>query len=126
MLRIISSLVFYQNKKENPALTHLSSEAFEQKIQQGTGILLDVRTMPEYRQAHIQGSQLMDFYDAGFAEQLLQIDPDETILLYCRTGHRSRIAGEFLVKNGYHKVINLQHGIVEWYAKGLPLQFDSQ
>lgn len=123
---ILSSLVFYQSKQEQPALTHLDSEAFEQKIQQGTGILLDVRTMPEYRQAHIEGSLLLDFYDAGFAEQLLQIDPDKTILIYCRTGHRSRIAGEFLVKNGYHHVINLQHGIVEWYAKGLPLQWDNQ
>ncbi len=113
-----------KNDIEKTELSHVSSEEFFELIQSGNGILLDVRTAPEYVQAHIDGAQLLDFYENGFAEKLLQLDPAVTILLYCRTGHRSRITGEFLVENGYPSVINLKYGIVEWYARGLPLQFE--
>lgn len=125
MIFIQTSLIFYNQESNTQALQHLSSEDFKQFIQTGQGTLVDVRTAPEYMQAHIDGSHLIDFYATGFTEKLLQMDPEQTILIYCRTGHRSRITGEFLIKNGFKSVINLKNGIVEWYSKGFPLEFDS-
>ena len=76
-------------------------------------ILLDVRTEEEYMQLHIPGAVLIpddEIRDRALTELP---DKDQLILVYCRSGRRSKIAAESLVGLGYTNVKEFG-GIIDW------------
>ena len=76
-------------------------------------IIIDARTQEEYDQGHIPGAILIPEYDiADRAEKELP-DKNQLILVYCRSGRRSKIAAEELVKLGYTNVKEFG-GIIDW------------
>ena len=76
-------------------------------------IIIDARTQEEYDQGHIPGAILIPEYEiADRAEKELP-DKDQLILVYCRSGRRSKIAAEELVKLGYTSVKEFG-GIIDW------------
>ena len=76
-------------------------------------IIIDARTQEEYDQGHIPGAILIPEYEiADRAEQELP-DKAQLILVYCRSGRRSKIAAEELVKLGYTNVKEFG-GIIDW------------
>ena len=76
-------------------------------------IIIDARTQEEYDQGYIPGAILIPEYDiADRAEKELP-DKDQLILVYCRSGRRSKIAAEELVKLGYTNVKEFG-GIIDW------------
>ena len=76
-------------------------------------IIIDARTQEEYDQGHIPGAILIPEYEiADRAEKELP-DKDQLILVYCRSGRRSKIASEELVKLGYTNVKEFG-GIIDW------------
>ena len=67
-------------------------------------ILLDTRTREEYDQSHIPGALLIPHTEiAERAEEELP-DKDQLILVYCRSGNRSKQASEVLAELGYTNV----------------------
>ena len=67
-------------------------------------IILDAREQHEYDEGHIPGAVLIPYGEiADRAEKELP-DKDQLILVYCRSGRRSKIAAEELVKLGYTNV----------------------
>ena len=75
--------------------------------------IIDARTQEEYDQGHIPGAILIPEYEiADRAEKELS-DKDQLILVYCRSGRRSKIAAEELVKLGYTNVKEFG-GIIDW------------
>ena len=76
-------------------------------------IIIDARTQSEYDERHIPGAILIPEYEiADRAEKELP-DKDQLILVYCRSGRRSKIAAEELVKLGYTNVKEFG-GIIDW------------
>ena len=76
-------------------------------------IIIDARTQEEYDEGHIPGAILIPEYEiADRAEKDLP-DKDQLILVYCRSGRRSKIAAEELVKLGYTNVKEFG-GIIDW------------
>ena len=76
-------------------------------------VIIDARTQEEYDQGHIPGAILIPEYEiADRAEKELP-DKDKLILVYCRSGRRSKIAAEELVKLGYTNVKEFG-GIIDW------------
>ena len=76
-------------------------------------VIIDARTQEEYNQGHIPGAILIPEYEiADRAEKELP-DKDQLILVYCRSGRRSKIAAEELVKLGYTNVKEFG-GIIDW------------
>lgn len=76
-------------------------------------IVLDVRTPEEYGQGHIEGALLLPNYDLeNLAESKLP-DKDAKILIYCRSGSRSRSASKVLIDMGYTMVYDFG-GINDW------------
>ena len=76
-------------------------------------IILDVRTEEEFAEGHIKDAILIPDYEiASKAEEILK-DKNQLILVYCRSGRRSKIAAEALVNLGY---INVKEfgGIIDW------------
>ena len=79
-------------------------------------IIIDARTQEEYDEGHIPGAILIPEYEiADRAEKELP-DKDQLILVYCRSGRRSKIAAEELVKLGYTNVKEFG-GIIDWEYK---------
>ena len=76
-------------------------------------IIIDARTQEEYDEGHIPGAILIPYGEiADRAEKELP-DKNQLILVYCRSGRRSKIAAEELVKLGYTNVKEFG-GIIDW------------
>lgn len=76
-------------------------------------VIIDARTEEEFAEGHIENAILIPEYEiAARAEKELP-DKEQLILVYCRSGRRSKIASEELVKLGY---INVKEfgGIIDW------------
>jgi rhodanese-related sulfurtransferase len=81
-------------------------------------VILDVRTLDEYNSGHIENASMLDFYNESFADDLDQLDKDDTYLVYCRTDNRSRSATDIMVELGFKDVYNMLGGIVQWNEDG--------
>ena len=76
-------------------------------------IILDTREQYEYDEGHIPGAILIPYTEIeNKAEEMLP-DKDALILVYCRSGRRSKIAAESLSKLGYTNVKEFG-GIIDW------------
>jgi rhodanese-related sulfurtransferase len=54
--------------------------------------VIDVRTPDEFAAGHVEGAELIDIKDAGFADRISALDPATTYVVYCRSGNRSATA----------------------------------
>lgn len=76
-------------------------------------ILLDVRTQLEYDEGHIPGAMLLPDYEVSEKAEELLPDKDQLILVYCRSGNRSKSASRALAELGYTNVKEFG-GIQDW------------
>ena len=76
-------------------------------------IIIDARTQEEYDQGHIPGAIMIPEYEIVDRAEKELPDKDQLILVYCRSGRRSKIAAEELVKLGYTNVKEFG-GIIDW------------
>ena len=76
-------------------------------------LILDVRTQAEYDEGHIPGAVLLPNERIGQERPELLADLHQEILLYCRSGNRSRQAANKLVALGYTNVHDFG-GIINW------------
>tara|TARA_B100000989_G_scaffold13731_1_gene9185 strand:+ start:45 stop:425 length:381 start_codon:yes stop_codon:yes gene_type:complete len=74
--------------------------------------LIDVRTIDEFNLNRLENSINIDFYDSVFLERFEKFNKEDNILLYCRSGRRSLIGAEILVKNGYNNIYDLKGGVI--------------
>ena len=91
---------------------------FEKVISQPDVVLLDVRTSEEYAEKHLKNAIQIDVKQSSFRDECLKRLPaGKTIAVYCRTGFRSKSAGNILVEEGFN-VINMRGGITAWMEAG--------
>lgn len=76
-------------------------------------IILDVRTDEEYAEGHIPGSVLIPDYEIRERAEEELPDRDRLILVYCRSGNRSKTASAILAELGYTNVVEFG-GIRSW------------
>ena len=76
-------------------------------------IILDVRTAQEYSEKHIPGAINIANESIGTEDIPELPDKDQLILVYCRSGNRSKQASEKLVKLGYTNIVEIG-GINSW------------
>ena len=76
-------------------------------------IILDVRTQEEYDQGHIPGAIVISHEEIAEKAEEVLTDKDQLILVYCRSGRRSKIASEALVELGYTNIKEFG-GISDW------------
>ena len=76
-------------------------------------IILDVRTQEEYETAHISGAICIPNETIGTGDIPELPDKDQLILVYCRSGNRSKQASEKLAKQGYTNIVEFG-GINSW------------
>ena len=88
-------------------------EAVTMMAQESGYIILDVRRADEYAAGHIPNAINVANEDIGTAEIAQLPDKDQLILVYCRSGRRSKEAAEKLVKLGYTNIVEFG-GILDW------------
>jgi rhodanese-related sulfurtransferase len=91
----------------------ISAEKAKSMMDEGNVILIDVRTSSEYDEGHIEGALLLPNENIGTTQPSLLPDKDAVILVYCRSGNRSKQASDKLVAMGYTKVYDFG-GIIDW------------
>lgn len=102
-----------KNKKEN-SYQRISPEEAKGLMDNEVGyIILDVRTEEEYAAGHIAGAILIPDYEIAEKAESMLSDKDQLILVYCRSGRRSKNAAEALVSLGYTNVKEFG-GIIDW------------
>jgi rhodanese-related sulfurtransferase len=83
--------------------------------------IIDVRTPEEYNGGHIENTVNVNYNSGNFSDEISRFDKDRTYLIYCRTGARSAGARDIMKELGFQKIYNMDGGITDWIAKGLPL-----
>lgn len=77
--------------------------------------LLDVRRPDEFAEGHLPNAVNIDVEDPLFDEKVKNMfPPDSKLAVYCRSGRRSALASEKLVKDGYKGGVDLGGGILGW------------
>lgn len=92
----------------------VSAIEFKKLIETNEYILVDVRTVNEYKQAHIKGSVNIDWYNRTFEVEIQKLDKTKPILIYCRSGNRTSKTKFAMLGMGFQKVYNLKHGVNDW------------
>lgn len=82
--------------------------------------LIDVREIVEWEDARLPDT--VNIPMSEFQARMDEIENDTPIVLVCRSGARSNMAGEFLVANGYDNVFNLLEGTMGWQRRDLPTE----
>ena len=88
-------------------------EAVNMMAQETGYIILDVRRPDEFAAGHIPNAINVPNETIGTAEILELPDKDQLIMVYCRSGRRSKEASEKLVKLGYTNIVEFG-GILDW------------
>ena len=91
----------------------LTPEEAKEMMENEDVIVVDVRTEEEFRQGHIEGAILIPDYDLDKLAAEKLPDKEATILLYCRSGNRSKLSANLLIGMGYQNVYDFG-GIIDW------------
>ena len=76
-------------------------------------VILDTRTEEEYETGHIPGAIVISHEQIKEKAEQVLTDNDQLILVYCRSGRRSKLAAQDLVDLGYTNVKEFG-GIIDW------------
>ena len=116
LLAMILLTACAQNKEKDREAVSMNITAEEAKriMDNEEGyVILDVRTQEEYDEGHIPGAVLISHEEIAEKAEDVLTDKDQLILVYCRSGRRSKIASEALVELGYTNIKEFG-GILDW------------
>ena len=99
--------------KDNEYMQITQEEAKNIMDTQTGYVILDVRTDEEFSTGHIPGAILIPDYEIGKRAESELTDKDQLILVYCRSGNRSKNAAKELASMGYTNVKEFG-GITNW------------
>ena len=118
---LLSALMFTgctgtSNNQPNTYRQISMDEAVTMMAQETGYIILDVRRADEFAAGHIPGAINVANETIGKAEIPELPDKNQLIMVYCRSGRRSKEAAEKLVKLGYTNIVEFG-GILDWKGK---------
>ena len=117
LLLAVMMLTAYGQDKENnqgAVYVNITAEEAKQIMDSEEGyIILDVRTQEEYDEGHILGAIVISHEEIAEKAEDVLTDKEQLILVYCRSGRRSKIAAEALVELGYTNIKEFG-GIIDW------------
>ena len=101
------------NTQEAVYMNITAQEAKEIMDREEGYVILDTRAQEEYDEGHIPGAILIPHDEILQKAESLLTDKDQLILVYCRSGRRSKLAAEDLQKLGYTNIKEFG-GIIDW------------
>ena len=101
-------------EKSSPTFHQISQEEAKEMMAKDDGhVVIDVRRQDEYDAGHIPGAILIPNESIGSERPEALPDPEQIILIYCRSGNRSKQAAQKLADLGYTNVYEFG-GIITW------------
>ena len=102
------------NQNPPPSYREISMDEAVKMMEEETGyIILDVRTAEEFKEKHIPGAINVPNESIGTEDITELPDKNQLILVYCRSGRRSKEAAKKLVNLGYTNIVEFG-GIIDW------------
>lgn len=102
------------HKEQEAVYVNITAQEAKQIMDSQEGyIILDVRTQEEYEEGHIPGAILIPHTQIEARAEQVLADKRQLILVYCRSGRRSKLAAEDLVELGYTNIKEFG-GIIDW------------
>jgi molybdopterin/thiamine biosynthesis adenylyltransferase/rhodanese-related sulfurtransferase len=107
---------------ELTAVREIDVEAARELVERDGVALVDVREPAEWSEGHIHGAVLVP--RGSIEERIGSVVPDRSrpVALYCASGRRSALAARTLHDLGYTDVVSVAGGIVDWKARGYPVE----
>ena len=103
-----------KDKKQEAVYVNIMAEEAKKIMDNQEGyVILDTRTQAEFDEGHIPGAILIPHDEITEKAETLLTDKSQLILVYCRSGRRSKLAAEDLVKLGYTNIKEFG-GIIDW------------
>ncbi len=101
----------------------LAPQAFVDKLKEKPEAqLLDIRTSEELAETgKIEGALHMDFYANDFKTKLLELNKEQAVFVYCRSGGRSGKSAKMLKNAGFKEVYDLEGGMTKWTKESKPV-----
>ena len=116
---IILSITFFGCKESSAQQSKLvEPEEMIEVLTSKDVHLVDVRTAREFNQGFIENAINIDFSSPNFQAELEKLDSTKPIVVYCRSGRRSGISTNNLVKAGFTEIYDLKNGIINWQRQG--------
>lgn len=111
---VIDNSTLVEEKEEKIVYQQITAEEAKSIMDSGEdNVILDVREQYEYDEGHIWGAILIPYTEIEKEAEKVLPDKDKQILVYCRSGRRSKIASESLSELGYTNVKEFG-GIIDW------------
>ena len=102
------------SSNEMKSYTKISQDEAKKMMEKDDGhVIVDVRREDEYASGHIPGAVLIPNESIETEKPAELPDPDQIILVYCRSGNRSAQASQKLANLGYTRVFDFG-GIMTW------------
>ena len=102
-----------ENRQEAVYVNITAAQAKEIMDTQEGYVILDTRTQEEYDESHIPGAIVISHQEILEKAEDVLTDKDQLILVYCRSGRRSKLAAQDLQKLGYTNIKEFG-GILDW------------
>lgn len=103
-----------ENDKPKNTYKQLTGAEAKSLMDTETGyVILDVRTQTEFDEGHIAGAILIPDFEIKEKAESILTDKSQLILVYCRSGRRSKLAAQALADSGYTNVQEFG-GIIDW------------
>ena len=113
-LMLISLLVGCNGGDHTNTYEQITPAEAKALMDSGEGyVILDVRTPEEFAERHIEGAILIPDYEIREKAESILTDKDQMILVYCRSGRRSKNAANELATLGYTNIKEFG-GINDW------------
>ena len=107
--------VFKKQGKNSDQFVLLDVAEYKQAVINKEVQLVDVRTPAEFKKGHLGKALNIDFYDKkSFNESFEQLNKEQPVYLYCRSGFRSKKVAMRLINMGFSKVYDLKGGLNNW------------
>ena len=119
ILIVIGGIIMILNRnkkisKNESRIEHVSMDDIVQIMNDNSDyIILDVRTLEEYNEGHIPNAICIPNETIGKDTVNKLPNKEQLILIYCRSGNRSKQAAQKLIKLGYTNLIEFG-GIIDW------------
>lgn len=110
--------------KENlTPFSSLTPSQFNEAMSSGNYIVIDIRTIDEYKEGHLKNAKQSDYYQAQeFSKYLDSLDKKANYLIYCGSGRRSIEALKIMRYKEFANVYDLSGGYKAWLSAELPVE----
>jgi len=119
---VLGYLIIRSLDKKEPVVSNLPLEINVDEaanIDQKDWFILDVRESSEWEEAHIPYATLIPLGE--LTSRLTEIPKDKNIVVVCRSGKRSAVGRDLLLKSGFANVTSMAGGMSAWQNKGYPI-----